>query len=96
MNAILTVLISAQSDIQLKSYDSFTILGQIFIVKTAIFDQFYRHQKEWSYIDFKDLLGNGMARGTKWEQGEAAQVECPIELKSTRLRYRVSHNIGHP
>ena len=64
---ILTVLISAQSDIQLKSYDSFTILGQIYIVKTAIFDQFYRHQKEWSYIDFKDLLGNGMARGTNLE-----------------------------
>ena len=66
MNAILTVLISAQSDIPLKSYDCFTILGQIYIVKMAIFDQFFRHWKEWSYRDvrrFWKLLGKGNKMG---------------------------------
>ena len=48
INTILTVLISAQSDIPLKSYDCFTILDQIYIVKMAIFDQFYHHRKESS------------------------------------------------
>ena len=70
MNAILTVLISAQLDIPLISYDCFKILGPIYIVKMAILDQFYRHRKEWSYRDLKYLFGNGMARGTKWEHVE--------------------------
>ena len=65
------VRISAQSDIPKKSYCCFKILGQIYIVKMAVFDQFYRHRKEWSYRDFKDLFGNGMARGTKWEHVES-------------------------
>ena len=65
-----TVKISAYSDIQKKNYGSFEIEGQIYIVKMAVFDQFYRHRKEWSYRDFKDLFGNGMARGTKWEHVE--------------------------
>ena len=56
-----TVKTSAQLDIPIKSYACFTILGQIYIVKMAIFDQFYRHRKEWSYRDFKDIFGNGMA-----------------------------------
>ena len=55
------MLISAQSDIPIKSYDCFKILGQIYIVKMAVFDQFYQHRKEWSYRDFKDIFGNGMA-----------------------------------
>ena len=62
-----TMKISAQSDIPKKSYCCFKILGQIYIVKMAVFDQFYQHRKEWSYSDFKDLFGNGMAMGTKWE-----------------------------
>ena len=33
------------------------------------------HRKEWSYNDFKDLFGNGMARGPKWEHVEVAQVD---------------------
>ena len=41
--------------------DCFTILGQIYIVKMAIFDQFYQHRKELSYRDFKGIFGNGMA-----------------------------------
>ena len=41
----------------------------------AVFDQFYRHQKEWSNSDFKDLFGNGMAVGTNWEHVEVAYVE---------------------
>jgi len=49
------VLISAQSDIPPTSCACFKILGQIYIVKMAIFDQFYLHRKEWSYRDFKDL-----------------------------------------
>ena len=48
----------------------FTILGQVYIVKMVIFDQFYHHRKEWSYRDLKYLFGNGMARGTKWEHVE--------------------------
>ena len=39
-----TVLISAQLDIPLKSYDCFTILGQIYILRMAIFDRFYHHR----------------------------------------------------
>ena len=41
----------------------------------AIFDQFYQHQKELSYRDFKDLFENGMAWGPKWEHEEVAQVD---------------------
>ena len=36
-----TMLIPAQSDIPIKSFDCFSILGQIYIVKMAIFDQIY-------------------------------------------------------
>ena len=43
------ILSSAQSDIPLKSYDCFMILGQIYIVKMDIYDQFYQHRKELSY-----------------------------------------------
>ena len=66
-----TVKISAYSDIQKKSYGSFEIEGQIYIV----FDQFYRHRKEWSYRDFKDIFGNGMSWGTKWRGVEVARVQ---------------------
>ena len=66
-----SVKISAQLDIPKKSYCCFKISGQIYIVKMAVFDQFYRHRKEWSYRDFKDLFGNGMAVGTKWEHVES-------------------------
>ena len=69
INTTLTMLISAQLDTPPKSYAYFTILGQIYFLKMAIFDQFYQHRKEWSYSDFKDLFGNGMAVGTKWEGG---------------------------
>ena len=69
------MLISAQLDIPIKSYDCFTILGQIYIVKMAIFDQFYQHRKEWSYRDFKDIFGNGMAWGPTWEHVEVATVQ---------------------
>ena len=48
INTNSTMLISAQSDIPIKSYDCFKILGQIYIVKMAIFDQFYQHRKELS------------------------------------------------
>ena len=51
------------------------ILGNIYTVKMAIFDQFYRHRKEWSYSNFNDLFGTGMARGPKWEHVEVAQVD---------------------
>ena len=64
-----TVKTSAQLDIPIKSYACFTILGQIYIVKMAIFDQFYHHRKEWSYSDFKDIFGNGMACGQRWQHG---------------------------
>ena len=71
------VLRSAQSDNPIRSYDCFTILGQIYIVKMAIFDQFYHHRKEWSYRDFKDIFGNGMSWGTKWRRWcvEVARVQ---------------------
>ena len=39
----------------------------MYIVKMAMLDQIYHHRKEWSYRYFKDLFGNGMAVGTKWE-----------------------------
>ena len=32
------------------------------------------HLKEWSYSDFKDLFGNGMAVGSKWEGGQVSMV----------------------
>ena len=51
------------------------ILGQLYIVKMAIFDQIYQHRKELTYRDFKDLFGNGMAWGTKWEHVEVATVQ---------------------
>ena len=41
----------------------------------AVFDLFYQHRKEWSYRDFKDLFGNGMAVGTKWEGGQVSMVK---------------------
>ena len=69
------MLRSAQSDIPIRSYDCFTILGQIYIVKMAIFDQFYHHQKESSYRDFKDTFRNGMSWGTKWQGVEVARVQ---------------------
>ena len=69
------VLRSAQSDIPIRSYDCFTILGQFYIVKMAIFDQFYHHRKEWSYRDFKNIFGNGMSWGTKWQGVEVARVQ---------------------
>ena len=53
------------------------IVGQIYIVKMAIFDQFYHHRKEWSYRDFKDIFGNGMSWGTKWRGVEVARVQIP-------------------
>ena len=49
----------------LKFKAKFTLITKI--TKMAVFDQFYQHRKEWSYRDFKDLFGNGMAVGTKWE-----------------------------
>ena len=61
------MLISAQLDIPLESYACFTILGQFYLLKMAILD----HRKELSYIDFKDLFGNGMTRGPKWEHVES-------------------------
>ena len=41
----------------------------------AISDQFYHHRKEWSYRDFKDIFGNGMSWGTKWQGVEVARVQ---------------------
>ena len=49
INTTLTMLILAQSDIPLKSYGCFKILGQICPLIKAIFDQFYQHRKELSY-----------------------------------------------
>ena len=43
--------------------------SQIYIVKMAIFYQFYLHRKEWSYRDFKDIFENGMACGQRWQHG---------------------------
>ena len=69
------VLRSAQSDIPIRSYAFFTILGQFYIVKMAIFDQFYHHRKEWCYRDFKNIFGNGMSWGAKWQGVEVARVQ---------------------
>ena len=35
----------------------------------TIFDQKYRHRNELSYRDFKDIFGNGMACGQRWQHG---------------------------
>ena len=48
-------------------------MGQFCFLIMAIFDQFYQHRKELSYSYFKDLFGNGMAWGPKWEHVEVAQ-----------------------
>ena len=53
INTILTMLISAQLDTPLKSYGRFKILGQIYPLKKAIFDQFYQHRKELSYSNLR-------------------------------------------
>ena len=53
----------------------FTILGQFYIVKMAILDQFYHLRKEWIYRDFKNIFGNGMSWGTKWQGVEVARVQ---------------------
>ena len=46
------------------------VLSQNYIVKMAIFVQKYHHQKELSYGDFKDIFGNGMASGQRWQYGK--------------------------
>ena len=46
----------------------FTILGQIYIVKMAIFDQISRHRRKLSYNDFKDIFG------TNWKGVKVATV----------------------
>ena len=41
------------------------ILGQIYPLKKAIFDQFYQHRKELSYTHFKDLYWKWHGMRTK-------------------------------
>ena len=46
------------------------VLSQNYIVKIAIFDQKCRHRKEFSYRNFKDTFGNGMACGQRLQHGK--------------------------
>jgi len=80
MSAGSTMLMSAQSDIPMGGYDCFGILGQIYIVKVAIFDQFCQHRKELSWSENGSSFGSGMAWGPRWEHVEVATVQ------SARLR----------